>query len=563
MFRKNEGYKQQNLFGVSQSLTKKQRAMWNKSREHNFFESIFCKIDEESFRVLYSNKKSRPNVAVNQLVGALILKHLYDWTYEELFTHLSFNMLTRHALGINDWTENVFSEASLFNFQNRVSAHYVETGQDLFTQVFDKLTVGQLSDLNISTKIQRGDSFLMGSNIFDYSRVHLLLEIIHRLYRILDEEDKIKVKSEIEPYLKTTAGQYIFRLEKGVLPKEIEKLGFIYHTLYERLKEKYRDDEVFKIFERAYIEHFEIVAQKVKVIDGKELTSGNLMSPDDGQATFRKKGKERSKGYTGHISETADPDNQINLITDIDVQPNNVDDAKILENRLGEMLKKTPGLAEYHGDGLYGSPSLDILMEKEKIKQIQTSMRGRRSNGGMEMWRQENGQVIVKCGGGQSVQAIRKSKTWRAEFDYVKCEKCPLKDKCTARITGTKRNNPKRYLTFYDKVILCHARARNINSIPEERRTIRANVEATVKEAKRGIKNGKLRVRGLLKAKFYLVWTALAINLTRIHRFSFSKTPFLSNFMASYFLKQGMRQSADEPKQRRSKFYASNFLLSV
>lgn len=247
------------------------------------------------------------------------------------------------------------------------------------------------------------------------------------------------------------------------------------------------------------------------------------MSPDDTEATYRKKGKDRSKGYVGHISETANPKNKINLITDIDIQPNNRDDASILEQGLPEMLAKTPDLEEYHNDGLYASPGVDLIMEREGIKQIQSTIRGRRSNGGMKMVRQENGEIIVNCAGGQSVKALRKSKRWRAEFNYSICKGCPFKDKCTSRITGTKTNKHKRYLSFYDKVILCHERMNNITTIPEDRRTLRANVEATVKESKRGVKNGKLRVRGLLKAKFYLTLIAIAINLSRIHSLEYPR----------------------------------------
>jgi len=44
-------------------------------------------------------------------------------------------------------------------------------------------------------------------------------------------------------------------------------------------------------------------------------------------------------------------------------------------------------------------------------------------------------------------------------------------------------------------------------------------VEATVKEAKKGIKNGKVRVRGLVRVSFYMILTSIGINLKRIHRF--------------------------------------------
>ena len=48
---------------------------------------------------------------------------------------------------------------------------------------------------------------------------------------------------------------------------------------------------------------------------------------------------------------------------------------------------------------------------------------------------------------------------------------------------------------------------------------MRANVEASVKEVKRGVKNGKVRIRGYRRIKFYLCMTSIAVNLTRIHKY--------------------------------------------
>ena len=82
MFRKNDSYRQYGLFGLTNTISDKQAKLLSNSIEHSFFEYIFTRINEDDFKVLYSNKKSRPNVAVNQLVGSLILKHLNNWTYE-------------------------------------------------------------------------------------------------------------------------------------------------------------------------------------------------------------------------------------------------------------------------------------------------------------------------------------------------------------------------------------------------------------------------------------------------------------------------------------------------
>lgn len=81
-------------------------------------------------------------------------------------------------------------------------------------------------------------------------------------------------------------------------------------------KPKYEEHHIFKIFERTYFEQFCVVGEKIKVRKVKELHSGILMSPGDEDATYRSKGKVNSKGFAGHISETANPENDLNLITD-------------------------------------------------------------------------------------------------------------------------------------------------------------------------------------------------------------------------------------------------------
>jgi hypothetical protein len=49
-----------------------------------------------------------------------------------------------------------------------------------------------------------------------------------------------------------------------------------------------------------------------------------LQSPD--QTTYRKKKDQQSKGFTINATEIANPDNPIQLITDIAVTLNNIDD---------------------------------------------------------------------------------------------------------------------------------------------------------------------------------------------------------------------------------------------
>lgn len=151
---------------------------------HYFYQDIFTVIDKSLFSVLFSDKKSRPNTPANQLVDAMILKHLYNWSFKELFTYLNFNILTWHALGVHCIDESIFREASIFNFQIKLTKHYQSTGVNLIEMVFCQLTRLQIQLFEVNTSTQRGDSLSVGSNIVDYSRLRLLVEVLKRLCRV-------------------------------------------------------------------------------------------------------------------------------------------------------------------------------------------------------------------------------------------------------------------------------------------------------------------------------------------------------------------------------------------
>jgi hypothetical protein len=226
----------------------------------------------------------------------------------------------------------------------------------------------------------------------------------------------------------------------------------------------------------------------------------------------------------GHISETANPENKFNLITDLTVTPNNEDDAKILENRLPYMVEKTPELSEYHADGKYGSPKLDVIAKDNSIMLIQTAVRGRKSESKVILEKDEAGDFWVSCSQGQKVRGEITNNTegdrhGRAVFNDDRCKLCPYQNKCLARPVGGKRKEKKRIWYFNEIKIMSHQRSQNIYKIPEERRKLRSNVEATIKEVKRGIKNGKSRLRGLIRNSFYLTLTSISVNLTRIHKY--------------------------------------------
>ena len=75
--------------------------------------------------------------------------------------------------------------------------------------------------------------------------------------------------------------------------------------------------------------------------ENQELASGSLQSVDDLEASYRTKGKAHYKGYVANITETCDPENEIQLITKVQVAPNNTDDSQLLAEALPNLQERT------------------------------------------------------------------------------------------------------------------------------------------------------------------------------------------------------------------------------
>ncbi len=512
MFKPNS---QPELFSFATELSKKQRDLLEKSKERWFYNLIFSNIDEDNFKSLYSTKASRPNVAVNILVSAMILKEFKGISYDELMESMMFDMRFKTALGLVSIDEEPFSRATLFNFQNRILEYEQHTGINLIEQVFDNLSAQQIKQLKLKADIQRTDSTLVSSNIRKYSRIQLLIEVLIRLERVLDKTDKCQIAEQLQAYLKTGSEKYIYALKSNELPRELEKLGKVYHAAYTQIHEKdsYHAKKEFINFERAYKEHFIVVNHQVSSKPSEELNSGMLQSPDDQDATYRKKKEQQSKGYTINGTETANPDNPIQLLTDIAVNPNNVDDSVILNERIDVIKEKTPELKELHTDGGYGSEDNDKKLEKSEIIQITTAVRGRESEieKKIEQISQSPDAYTVECPQ-QIIESTPTKKRHKVRFGLNICKQCPLKEKC--RIF---KNKGRYYFTHAD--YLLSKRNGNINKIPKEHRKIRPNVEATMKEFKTRTPGGKLKVRGLFKTSLFAFSVGIAINFGRICRY--------------------------------------------
>lgn len=510
-FRKSAAGMQTSLLGYYSQLPESKREKMENSAEAAFHGLVVARIDEEPFGVLYCPDNGAPNKPIRQLVGATVLMHRKGWTTRELFDHIDFDLLTMRALGIAEVGESPFCRATFFNFQNRLADHYVRTGQNLLEPAFDHLTAQQMKQLGITGRIQRCDSFQALSNIVAYTRVRLLVEVLIRLSRVLKEEDRERLAELLGPYTKQDSGHYVYELDRSQLPTELEKLGEVYLALHEALKDDYAGTEIFGIFERTFNEQFALpeAEDRVEVRPPEDIPSDSLQSPDDPTATYREKDGEQYRGQVVSVTETADPEEAANLITDVTVASNNTDDSEILEGRVEPITEKTPDLEEFHTDGGFGNEQSDLKLEEAGVRHVTTAVRGREKEVPIQI--EQDGETYRVSCPLQSVQARRAQKRWKAPFDLQLCRDCPHAGSCP-----TVELKSSRTFYFSHADYLANRRRNALREIPPERRKIRPNIEATVKEFYKPLNHkGKLPYTGRLRTELYAFSMAIAINFGR------------------------------------------------
>jgi hypothetical protein len=529
MHKKNIKHLQPALINAFSEIPENRIKLLKTSWAHTFYHEFFCRIDEEKFAILYSTKPSRPNSAVNVLFGLEVIKAGFGWSDAELYENFFFNLQVRYALGYDRLGDGDFSIRTLYNFRDRLSQNYLESGINLVEQVFDEITDIQIQELQVRTGMQRMDSTQIASNIVNASRLQLLVEAIQRTYRILTAVDQNRLAESFAPYLKETAGHYTYRVKgKEAVQEHLQRVGAVIYHLIAELKETYAKEEIYQVLERIFMENFHLIEENVSPKENQELASDSLQSLDDLEASFRTKGQNHYKGYVVNVTETCEQENDLQLITKVQVAPNNTDDSKLLIEALPDLTERT-NLDTLYTDGGHGSPSADMALQTHNIKHVQTAIRGRKQNSNklhlsdFDIEFDAGGTPsAITCPQGQtvSVHPSLQKKALVAHFENEICADCPLVDQCPAH---PRKRDPRFHLRFSHENAHAAKRRRQSQNQQQEGRNLRAAVEATMRSIKHPFPAGKLPVRGKFRVTCLLISSASMINIRRIQRFLESK----------------------------------------
>src|ERR1017187_4353678 len=156
MFRRSDS--QGSLFAVSNLLSDEKRRRLEQDWPGQFRAHALPMIDEDQFRDLYCADNGRPNKPVRTVVGALILKEMFDLTDEQTLYRLDFDLGWQVALNLTPEDAHC-CQKTLHNFRAKL------LGKETAKQLFNSMTEQMLKKLGLSVDRQRLDSTHIVSNI--------------------------------------------------------------------------------------------------------------------------------------------------------------------------------------------------------------------------------------------------------------------------------------------------------------------------------------------------------------------------------------------------------------
>lgn len=526
MFRPNDDHRQGELFSDFQRFNSVVAKRLKNSWAMVFYEQVFCFIREELFAPLYSLEWGRPNFPVNILIGLEIIKHLFDYTDQELLDQYYFNYQVQYALGIRNIGEVYLGERTLYNFRERVVRYSKEypDKEDLPFQQFEILSQNFLGVAGLKTDELRMDSTLISPNIKKAGRLSLAHDVLAQAVRTIpiayrsDNLNKVLEDSFKNKLLYQTRNSQLDSRFQTVL----DLMSEIY-TLAKANKD-IADLEEVKILLRFLNEQtdYDETNGQFKAKASKEVNSDSLQSAYDTDATYRDKAGKKASGYTATFTETCTDENIVQIIVDYTVEPNNKSDVEIIDNRM-DIIKETTGASDIYVDGGYYGENVINKAKSDgiNINLHYTDMTGKDVPEGqlpVHHFTFNEKMEMEQCPGEQiptSSKYNSKTKATTSHFPKEVCNNCPYRSNCPL-----KEQKKDMVVKISKKSILASQVRETVNDphINRENTSKRAAIEGT-NSAIKGCQGAKrLRVRGKIKCAIQIGFKVIGHNFKQICR---------------------------------------------
>jgi len=498
-----------------------------------FRDKIYPLIDEEKFKYLFKEKGGAPNKSIKLMISILIFMAIEKLTWREaefqFLRRIDWMIATSTALG-----DAFIDFTTLFKFYQRLEQ------DDTAYQFFQELTSLFIIECGVSTKKQRVDSFFMLGWLKILSRYGLFKETI-RAFLLALRKHKPGLYEKIKAELSRDYLEKEFDLTEKDKDKANRKISEMARDLYILIAafenhHQVKHYEGFKTLKKVFEQQCSVTkeeASEPKIeIRKKPVGDKIISSPHNTDAEYTRKRKQTVVGHKAFVTETCDSDNEVQFITDANLETAKHADSKEtlkIEERLEDNETKPEIL---YGDAGFVNGKT-ILESAEKGIDLAGPSSGRSQS--IENFEQDDRPLdtadfevriddntkeleVLSCPNKQKPldQQRRDNGHILVHFERETCSQCSIQDRCPVNI-GAKIST----LTISEEQYAGAARHQQYMEDSDYRQEcgIRAGAESLVNEVANGHGARKSRHRTEKRSRLQLIFASIGCNVKRFIRY--------------------------------------------
>ena len=435
---KENVYQQISFTDSFSGLTAREQKALEKSWAKVFADEIFPAIDEKRFSVLYSDKASRPNTPVNVIVGALIIKELFDYSDDEMVENLMLDFRIQYALHTTSFEEQPLSDKTLSRFRKRCYDYKTLHNKDLYHDCVKDLSASIAKLMEISGKVRRMDSMMIESNIRKLSRMELIYTCIAKLAVYVNKINASALPDDLKHYIDPNDfNRVIYHQRSTDADKRMKQLLSDADKLLALCESDYNDSTEYELFVRCLSEQT-IVENENRRLRTKEdggMKSSMMQNPSDPEATFRSKAGKEHRGYVANLEESVGANGSV--VTEYQYEQNNHSDSQFIQEHL-ERMDKQEERTVIVTDGAYSGTENTQLAADKNVELITTSLTGKPASDILADFEfNEEGTKVLRCPAGhapKSCSYMKQSNQCAVSFLHEQCANCPYRDQCKPKI---------------------------------------------------------------------------------------------------------------------------------
>lgn len=339
---KENAYQQMSFTDSFSGLTAREQKALEKSWAKVFADEIFPAIDEKRFSVIYSDKASRPNTPVNVIVGALIIKELFDYSDDEMVENLMLNFRIQYALHTTSFEEQPLSDKTLSRFRKRCYDYETLHNKGLYHDCVKDLSASIAKLMGISGKVRRMDPMMIESNIRKLSRMELICTCVAKLAVYVDKINDSALPDDLKHYIDPNDFNRVIYHQRGTdADGRMKRLLTDADKLLALCDESgYNDSTEYDLFVRC-LSAQTIVENENRRLRTKEdggMKSSMMQNSSDPEATFRSKAGKEHRGYAVNLEESVGANGSV--VAEYQYEQNSHSDSQFIQEHLGQMGNK-------------------------------------------------------------------------------------------------------------------------------------------------------------------------------------------------------------------------------